>query len=888
MTTSSISCLKHLPLLVVLSVASLAMAQTAGSLFPPDAAKGRVIYPDFAEQGTRNEEVKGAVPLTSEEREIIASLADQPASRLIEMLNIYDRMDNRAMVDSIASVILQRIPDQPDALRIRKLVAERESVRKPGYLDQAAAEVLSGKRTNDADAAESQARFLLDQHRAEEAATILEKLRDQNFARQPFPYYDTLASCYAELHRWENARKAWQQIATSQLYPDILRQRAPAQLEAIGLELRIDSARAATSSDKARAVDTAKAILDANPLQPSAIAFYMDALHYAGRDAEALAFVKNLQANWSGPTPFPYQRLLAHSRMNLKQWDLAAEAFGVMADSPVFDEQARADASQGVALAGIARLGETASLAAEKGNVEEARSIIAKLETRYPDNVEVIGYKAVVMARTGDRDGALQLIKDRREKNPPGKPFLLQDTLGDLYIERKEFDLARAAFNDILAAKTTDWDQRRRATDGLRNVRKAELLTVAYNALRDRRTSMAESTLQQFREEFGAENEEARLLDAEILLARGRVMMARHELETIRRATPADKVFAADASLGSAQLQTGEWAAARDSFREVIRRANVVDPSELQNAKWEIRRAMEILQPAVTATAGYRKDGDGSVARASATYQTPWWSGWRAGVFSRLDDARMNQPTNDSYTHSLTRYEGGMFAQRILGPQLAVEGTLGATDSGEAVYGARFGNFINPGRTWSIGFNGNARSTDSTRLEAAGAREDRAEARFATPLAGPWNVDATVFANWLHIDSEKIGNGFGGSLNLDYVVQTETAHRPEFTLGWMAQYQHFNPSSSQHRDLFDGNTHYEGLRATVSKTVTDKLSLQAETSAFYILDDGSLGYAAALGGRYWLTDNASTFLNLRYTSDSRSSSTQSGAFEAELGASITF
>ncbi len=872
-----------------------AFAADAFDVLRADPAKASppVQYPDFAAgKGSGAEEIKKAVFLTNEERDLLITLEATSIEQLVQLIAVYDRLGNGAMAQAIAEIVERRAPGSPDAGKVREMLREKETIRKPDFLDQEAAALLKTGRSGDPDAVDAQARYLLQERRVSEAAMLLEKLRVGNYTGRSFPYLDTLASCYFDLKRWDDALAAWMIIERDPAFPEVERNRAPTVIKMIELEKNVAKAREETFADPAAAVIASKRLLDKSPEQPAAIAFHLDALHYAGRDQEAMAFVKSIQANWKGPGPFPYQRLLAHCHMNLKQWDQAREAFGSMIDDPVFDDPARKDASRGMMLTDVARTGEAAIFAAEKGEEEQARRLLAANKASHPDDLEALGYEASVLARLGEKDKALELLQQRKHALAGAGPFPLQDALGNVLLERKEYDRARAAFQEMLDDKRYDWDQRQAATKGLAAVRRTEILDEAYRALRDRRTSTARELSAKLRSEFAGQLPEGDILDAEILLAENKVVQARAALGEIEAKTEEGKVFHAQTSLASAQLRSGEWQKAADRYQKILAHPLSVTEPELRQAKWEKRDALELLRPSASASIGYRQDDDGRAVHAQTSWQSKWQGHWRAATFAKLADVSVTRRVGATPQVGADSFvEAGAKVQRVIGPEFATEVMVGVSGD-EAMYAARVGNFLNPGLRWSAGFTGNARSEESVLTEASGVRENRAEARLTGPLPGPWNVDIGAYGFWMNDGGASLGNGYGVSALLEYVLQAETATRPEIGIGYAGHWQDFRSEGARARSLFDGEVNQHGLQLEARKAITDRLRASALGGAYYALDEESTGYLLGGSVQYHVSDRTSFFADLRYNSENSSASSAagsgSGAFEASLGASMTF
>ena len=852
----------------------------------------RYLFPDLATPGEGLLEIKPATAFTEDELTVLRSLNEQPTGQLIELLRIYERMGNTAMMQSVGRLLLKRVPDHPEALRLVKTLDENPEIRKPGYLEQTTAKLLAGEKTPDPDAVDAQANWLIAQKETEEALFVLEKLRELNFPGMHFPYLDSLAFCYFDLKRWDAAEKAFREVSKDISFTADVRQRADIQLEEIKIEKRITAATKEATDDPRKGLALSATLLKEYPQHPSVIAFRVDCLKYAGRPADALAFIEDLRASWTGAKVFPYQRLLAHAQLDLKRWDRARDSFLSLADNPMFDESARKDARLGLSATSIASKGERAVEAADRGEAQNAKKLIAELEAQFPGEIEVLGYKAAVLARLGEPDRSLQMLLDKkRQTGPLRRAYPLQDAIGDVYLERKEFENARAAYREILDNKEYDWDQRRRALDGIPAVRKVELLETAYAALRDRRPAKAREIKEKIIAELGSDLPEIAILEAEILLAEQKVTQARKQLQDLNDKTPPEKLFPAKSSLGTAYLQTGDWEKAIAVYSDLLERSAAFTPYELMEARWERRLAIPLVRPTATIKSSFIHEKDGSIFAADTDYDSPWWNGWKLGAFAHLEVVYLDDAAADPLIgDGGDRYEGGVRALKRIGANHAAELTVGASGD-DALYGARFGRFLNPGLAWAAGFMGNARSTESLKLQAADARENQLAFQFGTPLPGPWEVNALTYAKWIRIGDDDLGHAVGGSAAIDYVWQTETEKRPEILIGYFGEYERFVYASEQKDasgDLLDPKTHRHGIQVAVRKNLNDKLQAGAQGGLYYAFDESSIGYYLGVGMHYYLSDEASLFAELRFDSDSKSSSAASGVLEASIGAAINF
>ena len=882
----------------IVALASLA-GQMIGRTQEPEVKAALVpampavpLFPDLATPADPLAEIKRAMDFTTDEKDVLANLSTLSTGKLIEYLRIYERMGNLAMIQAVARLVLTRVPDQPDAIRLTQSLTEKSTIRKPGYLEEVTTRLLAGEKTPDPEAVDAQANSLIAQKQFGEAVFILEKLRELNYPGDvQFPYLDSLAACYFDLKRWDDAETAFTQLIRDVNYPDEIRQRADGQLEQVRIEKKIEATRKAVFNDPIQADARSAALMKEHPQNPSVIEFRVDCLRYAGRDKEALELIENLRQSWTGTVVFPYQRLLAHAQLQSRKLDAAADSFSTVAENPAFDETARQDAQQGLKTTSIVKKGELAVAAADRGETTNADALLSDLESQHSTDIETTGYKAAKLARLGGGDEALRIVEEKKAAWPKDKPFPLQDALGDVLLERKEYDAARQAYQVILDDSRFDWDHRRRAMDGLKLVQKVEMLDRAYTALRDRRLQRARSIRDQIAEEFGAEIVEVKILDAEILLGAQKVKTAGAELQRLDSETPPEKLFAAKSSLGSSYLLNGEWQKAIETYSDLLDRAPAFTPYERMRARWDRRLAIPLLDPTLGVRSNYRTETQGSLLGAGGTFDGPWWNGWRVGAFTQNDIIYLDDPLFTPTLGSRTeRYEGGLKVQRRFGNNLAAEIIAGASKN-DPLFGARFGRFLNPGLAWSVSFMGNARSLDSIPLQAANARENQVEFQFATPLAGPWNVNVRTYAKWIHVNEVSLADGFGADALIDYVWKTETEKRPEMAFGYVGVFQRFKYASDQNeltRSMLDPKTNRHGIQFTLRKNLTDKLRLTTQAGTYYSFDESFIGYTVGVGTQYYISDDAFLFAELRYDSDSRGSSSQSGIFEANVGASISF
>src|SRR4051812_1453160 len=76
------------------------------------------LAPMDAKAAANREQVKKPTPMTEQEMRVIHSLGDLAGDRLAELLRVYEKTNNEAMMLIVARELLKRNPRQPDALRV--------------------------------------------------------------------------------------------------------------------------------------------------------------------------------------------------------------------------------------------------------------------------------------------------------------------------------------------------------------------------------------------------------------------------------------------------------------------------------------------------------------------------------------------------------------------------------------------------------------------------------------------------------------------------------------------------------------------------------------------------------------------------------------------------
>ena len=138
-------------------------------------------------------EVRRPEGFDDQEWRVLHSIETLSTERLVQLLLVYERLNNAGMLDVLVRSILKRDPKNKEAQRVRDGGQAEETVRPAGYLEELSRKVMAGERVADPDSVPVLAMSLILEGRAPEAVTLLEKLRANHFKGASYPYLDDLA-----------------------------------------------------------------------------------------------------------------------------------------------------------------------------------------------------------------------------------------------------------------------------------------------------------------------------------------------------------------------------------------------------------------------------------------------------------------------------------------------------------------------------------------------------------------------------------------------------------------------------------------------------------------------------------------------------------------------
>ncbi len=904
--------LLFLPWVAIGSLHRLSVAQDATFPAPPPLP-----VPGAAPaEASPSAEVHKPIPFSEQERRVLNSADKLPVERLQELLDVYQRLNNTSMVDALVRAILRRDPKNAKALSARSSLDPDAAKSEVGYLDSLAKKVLSGEKVDDVDSVGVQAGNLLDEDKNEAALKLLLALKKNQFGDTFFPYLDHLARAYTEVGKVDEGEEAYKEVIKDQRFPVEVGQAAERILPTLDIKRRMVDVTRDAGADLDRLVAGAKQLVEERPTDFDVVSFYVESLDRAKRYDEAVDFLLKQRDKAPAGVAWPWKPTLAFAYYGAKRFDEAVATFTEIKDSPLSDPAAKLEAESMVAEITKSRDVENGISALNRQDMAAAEAVLKKMESERPNDPDTIGYKSIYLSKLGKTDEALALLrKQQQTAKEQGKLFTEADSLADVYASRKEYSNARATLLAIISDSRYDEQAKADARLQLTNIQVSEKLEDGYAALRDSKRTQAKRVLEEVRQ-FAPNSPDVAVFSAEVDLAYQRPEQALEQLSRYKAKAPANEPFMGQNSYAGALAQTGQWQSAMDEYQQVLTNPGYSALDRFE-ATWMSRGLLTYVRPFLQTSTRFVTEEEGSLLSTDWQYMTAWKSDWRFGAFTRADSSSVK---GESAFAGLDgdRVEGGAVAQRLFSHGYFAEATVGASGDG-ALYSARFGKMAFQRLNWSVGWDGNARATDSLALQALDGRENRLGASLYGPLSERVVISAQTYYNWTEIDGENLGNGFGLELGADYILQSETPTRPELTAGYVGEYRKFRHSSTipsaadieirravepekkQKNKLFTGDettdilntladpeTNRHGTQFTISKHLGDSVNAFSQAGLYYAFDDESVEFTGSLGAEFWITPHSMLFTEFRYNTSGMGVSSGEGVFEANVGGTFSF
>lgn len=911
---------RHVPRILVL-VSALPFACAFAQPAPTDTPKNNPLLPKVSDV-----EVKRPDALTDQELRVLRSLENMSMEKLTQLLQVYERLDNTAMLDAIVRAMLHRDPNNAEAIRVRD-EDSLETTRPAAYLETLQKKIMAGEKVDDVDAVPLQATALILDGRAAEAVRLLEKLRSNQYQGQPFPFLDDLGYAYGEAGRLNDAEAAFRAVIADPRMSPEARREASDSLPRIAMKKRMESIRRDAAGNPEKLLAEAAQLSKELPNDEDVLAFRVECFEATRRFDQAVEFLLALRKRYTGPEPWPWLATLGHAYHGARQFDKAVATFKELQKSPGIDDASRMEAESMILEIQVGRDIERGTYALNKGDLKTGAEVLQGLESKYSTHRDVLGFRALYLAKTGRADEALRILfAKKRQEEAENLPFSQQDALVDVYLELKQFDQARAAAGAILRDTRYDPEMRSQAMDSLQDIFIAESLQGGYKALEAGHRRQARAIAEEMRAKAPSRLE-VRMFEAEVALAYFNAEFARNELLEVKNSGYRDEgeVFPGQNSLAEALAQTGDWEGAWNAYGDVLSNPGY-DRDDKFEALWERRALSSWVRPTISMSVNGALEDEGSALSSEFEYASSWRRDWRFLVFARDITTRLKSDSvlgkrRDTY------FEGGIRAQRRFGSGYFAEAEIGASED-DPVYGVRVGRNRYHAFGWSLGFSGNARATDSVNLQALNGRSDRIEFKAGGPVSDRWVADFEAYYQWVKVGGNRLGEGYGASGSIDYVLQTETRRRPELTVGYFFEYSHFDrsgtlpprvrseirraaPADVEVRkalasneelkraiagnygnevfdSLVDPETNRHGIMFKARKHFDNNLAVSAQVGAYYEFDEGSAQWTASAALEYWMSESTMFYAEIRYDSAGRGASSGAGVWEANIGGQMTF
>ena len=872
------------------------------------------------------EEVQRPTPFSEQELRVIRNLGTLPTDRLSELLLVYEKLDNNAMCTLLVRQILKRNPQHPDAVRISAELDPDEEVRPIGYLEQISHSLLAGRKAADPDGIAAQANALLLENQAADAVTLLEALKRTNYTDQPFPYNEDLASAYQDAGRYEESAVLYRAQLNDTTTGPQSRLEAQKALATLAVQQRIALIKQHAQASEQAGLEESARLMKELPDNPLVIAFRTETLNSAGQHAESIRFLERLKRRSKGDT-FPYQETLAFAYYGAKDFRMARSAFLEIVRG-TYDEEMRTGAKQMLVTLRMDEKLERGNAALKAGHFITAKTVLAELEKEFPKEPDVFAYRCMVMAKTGKADEALELLLQKRQAAADrGVLFTEMDTLADLYAERREYVLAISAFEDIINNPSYEVAARADAAKGLEATRQQQKLSKAYLALEDGSVKNAKKIHADL-EATNPKDPDVQLLGADLKLSSGQPREALADYDRLKHQSGYGLPFSGQSGMAEAYFRLGEWERALAAYDEILGRPGY-EANEVWSAQWERRNLLPYLRPGLTAETSVLNESEGTRYSQSLAYTTAWWNQWRLIFNARNDTLRLADGERLTLDGDASRFEAEVTLQRRFKGGYFAEATVGGAED-NMLYGARVGKFPSSGvgwgsTAWSVGYAGNARADYGLPLQVLNGRENRIEFLAEGYLQPRVRFSGEAHGSWVHVDGEELGFGYGLSGSLEYIVQNETRKRPEVAIGYKGEYSRFKSASTvpdsvasqlkekpeevrralgtdqelrkavaanYGREIFDSlvdpETNRHGVQVTISKRLDDRISTYLQGGVYRDFSDKAWEYTLAAGVEYWLNDHSMLYAEIQYDSDGTGASEGEGAWQATLGAEVTF
>ena len=432
--------------MALICLLSPALAQDAedspvGGGAAPEGTAAPIGTPQQSSEASESESNTEESQPRQSDADVLAKAPTMEIEQLEEMVQVFQRLGNREMVEALSKVLLTKDPDNKIAVAVSETGTGQtaiESVIKPDVPSATDREL-------------ARADMAVAAGRHDEAAQILRRLKASEFRGKSFSHQQDLAYALLESGRVEAAEHAFRELVNDSGQSRADRADAEARLVDIKVQTESKRVRLLLGQDKDdEAIALAERLLKLHPDNESALALKAEVLTKAARHAEAAEFLKELKRR-HGEGPFVFQQSLAYAVYESAGRAESEPYFRELA-SAGYPEEQRLDARDRLRDFRIERLYERGMKAIQSGDAKSALRIGNSLMQADPIPNEAYELRALALKAQRKYAEAAELLELYKRSRYPDEPFPMQGDLADCYAGTGDFVKAKRTYNEIIDA----------------------------------------------------------------------------------------------------------------------------------------------------------------------------------------------------------------------------------------------------------------------------------------------------------------------------------------------------------------------------------------------------------------------------------------------------
>ncbi len=484
----------------------------------------------------------------------------------------------------------------------------------------------------------------------------------------------------------------------------------------------------------------------------------------------------------------------------------------------------------------------------------------ARSGLREIENMERLA-KAHALSLAGSHVEALAIIEDLK-KEYSGGVFPYEIDLGDVLFASGDLDGAEAAFKRVAEGRGYDSKQRSDARAGLRDVQKGRRLLEANAHLKKRRLDDAMKVADELEAAGWTNDEDVKMLRAEVLVEQGRHDEAIDLLTDIKEKGYRSAPFPAQPDLAYAYYQSNRLREAQIAYGEIV--AGDYLPLDQEAAAIDLRVINRDVNGSLNFDTIFVDEDEGKTWSSSLVAKSPIYeSGLRLWAFADYDDLELSGERSLRADRS-ERFQGGFAIEKFIDQSLTAAAYIGGShsdlsDSDQLLFGGSFSKRIGRGK-WGMDFAYNERAIDSITLQMLDGRQNRVQVNLDTPVGQRWNLDGFVYYRQIEALDDDIGDGYGGQVEFLYTVRESVRRRPAIRVGYAGEIHMFDSDQLNPRtfapylspditpaeardfayDLVEEEINLHGLKVVIEGRVNDKLAYFVSGAAQYDFFDEDL------------------------------------------------